>query len=228
MVEQNTLLKKKYRELCQNENSIPLFSKDWWLDAVIGDQNWNVAVVIKGEEIAATMPYVTKTRFGFKLCTMPPFTQTLGPWFKLRAIKYTKQLAQQKDLMFKLIEQLPKYDYFLQYWNYKHTNWLPFYWKGFKQTTSYTYVIEDLTDLDKVWSGFRENIRTDIRKSTSRFNLSVNDNPNLADFIDLHEKVFERQGIKMPFSKEVLLRLDQRCVKRNARKMFIAIGPPNH
>ena len=36
-----------YRELCVNENLIPLFSQDWWLDSVVGVDKWDVALVFK-------------------------------------------------------------------------------------------------------------------------------------------------------------------------------------
>ena len=32
-----------YRELCANEDLIPLFSWDWWLDTVVGVDKWDVA-----------------------------------------------------------------------------------------------------------------------------------------------------------------------------------------
>ena len=52
--------KEKYSEFCQKEKNIPIFSKDWWLDAVCGENNWDVALVEKGGQIMASMPYYTK------------------------------------------------------------------------------------------------------------------------------------------------------------------------
>jgi hypothetical protein len=215
--------KEVYRALCSKEASIPFFCLDWWLDVVAGENNWDVAIAMKGQNAVAAMPYLLKRQMGFTYITMPPLTQTLGPWIRPGHAKYAKKLGQQKDLMIQLINQLPRFDYFLQSWEYSQTNWLPFYWNGFQQTTRYTYVIEDLSDLDKVWSGFAENIRREIRKSKNRFNLSVNDNPSIAEFIQLNKKVFARQNMKMPHNEELILNLDQACVERNARKMFIAV-----
>ena len=55
--------KDLYSKLCENESTIPIFSKDWWLDAVCGDENWDVAIVEKGGEIWATMPYFIIKKF---------------------------------------------------------------------------------------------------------------------------------------------------------------------
>ena len=69
-----------------------------------------------------------------------------------------------------MISQLPEYDSLkiCLHWSFK--NWMPFYWKGFTQTTRYTYQIRDIQNLDKVWDGFDQKIRTDIRKAEKAVN----------------------------------------------------------
>ena len=62
-------LKEIYREQCGNEPSIPIFSRDWWLDAVCGKDNWDAAVVEKGGWVVGSMPYYIKKRAGFILFT---------------------------------------------------------------------------------------------------------------------------------------------------------------
>ena len=215
--------KERYKALCEHEKSIPIFSQPWWLDSVAGEDDWDVCLVERGGQTIASMPYVIKNRIGFKLCSMPTLTQTLGPWIRPSAAKYAKQLAQQKELMNQLIQQLPDFDYFLQNWHYSQTNWLPFYWKGFKQSNSYTYVIEDLSDLGKIWSGFRENIRRDIRKASNRFNLLINDSLSVTDFLELNKRVFDRQNKHPPYSEEFVHKLDRSCIENSSRKIFIAI-----
>ena len=123
MVEEAKNSKILYRELCANEDLIPLFSKDWWLDYSVGADTWDVALVFKDGKIIASMPYVIKNRLGLKLSTLPELTQYLGPWIKPNQAKYPKILGQQKDIMTKLIQQLPRFDYFSQNWDYKQTNW---------------------------------------------------------------------------------------------------------
>ena len=220
VVEGDQYSKALYRELCANEDLIPLFSKDWWLDAAVGSDRWDVALVFRDGKIIASMPYILKNRFGLQLCTLPGLTQYLGPWIKPSQAKYAKMLGQQKDIMIDLIEQLPRFDYFLQNWDYKQTNWLPFYWKGFQQTTNYTYVIDDMSSLDVVWSNFQEKIRTDIKKSTNRHNLIFLDNPSIDDFIRLNKKVYKRKNVKSPYSERTFIKLDRACAQRNARKIY--------
>ena len=39
--------KEKYRELCKYEKSIPIFSKDRWMDAVCWENDWDILSVEK-------------------------------------------------------------------------------------------------------------------------------------------------------------------------------------
>jgi hypothetical protein len=212
--------KQKYRDFCKTEPTIPIFSKDWWLDAVCGEENWNISLVEKGGQIVASMPYYyIQKRYNFTLLAMPALTQTIGPWIKPSQAKYVKQLAEQKDLMNELIANLPPFDYFNQRFHYSITNWLPFYWKGFKQTTRYTYVLENITENKEIiWAQFAENIRTDVRKAQKR--VIVRDDLSIEQFLNINEMTFKRQGLSLPFKHEFVKRLDSACLAHESRKMF--------
>lgn len=214
--------KDVYKTLCQQEESIPIFSRAWWLDAVCGDA-WDVCIVEKDGRVVAAMPYhFRRNRIGLLQITHPPETQTLGPWLRKSEAKYAKRLGREKDLLNALIDQLPDFAHFHQNWHYANTNWLPFYWNGFQQTTRYTYRLCGLADLDAVWKGFRENIRSDIRKAVNRFKLTVRTDFTIDEFLALNVQTFKRQGLKLPYSKAFIRKLDMACVNHNARKIFIA------
>ena len=42
-------IKDKYHLLCNTETSIPIFSRDWWLDTVCGKDKWKVLLVEEKE-----------------------------------------------------------------------------------------------------------------------------------------------------------------------------------
>lgn len=214
-------MKAQYRILCETEPSIPLFSQAWWLDAVAGD-SWNVVVVEKGGEIQAAMPYVMKQKFGLTLLTQPTLTQNLGPWIRPTQAKYAKRLSREKDLMQALIDQLPSYTHFQQNWHHTVTNWLPFYWKGFEQTTRYTYRIDGLEEEEAIWEDVQSNIRREIRKASNREGVVVRDDLSIDDFFSLNEMVFARQGKTLPYTKAFVKNLDAVATERKARKIFIA------
>ncbi len=196
-----------------------IFQQPWWLEAVAPGQ-WGEVVVKRGDEVAARMPYVIKKKNGLTALTMPPLTQTLGPWLRPSKAKYARQISEQKQLMNELIEQLPDTDYFCQNFSPYITNWLPFYWRGFTQTTRYTYRLYKIDDLDYVWNGFLANIRTDVRKAEKA--LIVRTDLTVDDFIRINTLTFERQGMELPYSYNLVKRLDTVCKIHNARKMFFA------
>lgn len=213
--------KDKYLTLCKTEPSIPIFSQAWWLDAVCGD-SWDVCLVEKGGKIVGSMPYHFSKRLGLTFLSHPKLTQTLGPWLRQSNTKYAKRLGQEKEILNELIRQLPNFAHFHQKWHHLSTNWLPFYWHGFQQTTLYTYRLPNLFDIDEVWTGFRENIRRDVRKANNRFNLTIRSDSSIDDFLTIHVQTFERQGIRPPYSETFIRQLDAACIAHKARKIFIA------
>jgi lipid II:glycine glycyltransferase (peptidoglycan interpeptide bridge formation enzyme) len=196
-----------------------IFQKSWWLDALVPN-TWQEAKIEKNGVVIARLPYVVKKKMGLTLLTMPTLTQTLGPWIDASTAKYSKQLAQQKDLFTELIQQLPPHDYFSQNFHYSISNWLPFYWQGCKIEARCTYVLEDLTDLDLIWAGFQENIRREIRKAEKQ--VSVRSDLGIDRFLDLNDLTFQRQGEAAPYTRELVYRLDHACSEHEARKMFFA------
>ena len=210
---------ENYRVFCKNEPTIPIFLRDWWLDAVAPNQ-WDVVAVMHGDKSAALMPYVKKKHKGFTLITQPPLTQFLGPWLRQSNAKYTKQLSKQKRLMNELIEGLPRAAYFAQNFSYLITNWLPFYWKGFQQSTRYTYVLDNLYDIDRIWADFSESTRRSIRKAQKL--VSVRCDLGIDKFLDVHTLTFHRQRQPLPYSREFVINLDTACNNNKARRIFFA------
>ena len=213
--------KQKYRTLCEQE-ALPIFQQAFWLDVTAGDE-WDVALVEKGGQIVAAMPYTRAIgKLGIIHLGQPPLTQHLGPWLKVQPGKYAKKLGREKDLMQELISKLPSYASYKQNWSWTIQNWLPFYWQGFEQTTGYTYQLQDLTNLETVWDQFETKIRGDIKKSSEREGVKVIQNADLEEFIELNKLVFSRQGMKVPNSAEFIRRLDKVVGERKQRKIFIA------
>jgi hypothetical protein len=181
-----------------------------------------VALVERGDVIVAAMPYVQSKRYGFTFLGQPALTQTLGPWLRETGGKSSTKLAQHKDWLQELIAQLPPFDHFTQNWHWQMSNWLPFYWAGFQQTTRYTYILQELSDEQELWQGLQENIRREIKKAGNRLQLRVRDDLAVDDFLVLNRMTFARQDMALPYTEAFVHKLDQACVARQARKIFIA------
>jgi len=164
-----------------------LFAQPWWLEAVAPGA-WSDVVVESDGRVVARLPYMHRRRYGMRLMVMPQLTASLGPALAPHDGKYAKLLTRQHRLLEELIERLPAFDYFQQSFHHSLTNWLPFHWAGFTQTTRYTYILDDLTDLDAVWAGTRDSVRRAIRKA--RKQLTVRDDLGLETFVELNRKTF--------------------------------------
>jgi lipid II:glycine glycyltransferase (peptidoglycan interpeptide bridge formation enzyme) len=205
-----------------SQTSIPfnsIFQQPWWLDAMAPSQ-WEEVTVERDNEVIARLPFVKKQKYGLTILSRPPLTQTLGPWIKTSEGKYLTQLADQKNLMTQLIEQLPTYDYFYCPFHHSIQNWLPFFWQGFSQTTAYTYVLENLEDPDMLWRDFRENIRREVRRAQKK--VVIRTDLGIDKFLEVNALTYERQGIQFPYDPEVVRRLDYACEKHDSRRIFFA------
>lgn len=203
-----------------------LFHKSWWLDAVAPD-NYQIVYIKEKDNILAAWPLVLKKKLGISMILLPPLTPALGIMFAPHCKgKYAENLSEEIRLTTKLIDLLPSYSYFHQHFHREFTNWLPLYWANFRETTRYTYIIEELGKLDLVW----ENIRTNTKRKNfkaSKHGIKVVTNLGLEKFLKINELTYNRQGLPVPYSKEYLRRIDGACEKHNARKIFFAVDDHN-
>ena len=206
-------MKEKYRHLCNAENTIPIFSRDWWLDTVCGEDKWDVLLVEdKGRVLAAMPVYIPLPG----VISMPDYTQTMGPWFAPEAedTKYTTVLGHRQVLCKAFTDELKKNSVFLQNFNYQVTDWLPFYWAGFKQTTRYTYLLEDIGDKEIIREGMSVHTRRNINKAKEKHQVMVRKGIPADDFLAILDKTFQRQRKKNHQSSKTLKRLIDVCRQR--------------
>lgn len=205
--------KDKYRLLCHAEKNIPLFSRDWWLDIVCGDENWNVFLIEEKGHILAALPvYVPHPG----IVSMPSYTQTMGPWFASEAddTKYTTALGKQQAVCKLLVERLKPYPYFLQNFNYRITDWLPFYWDGYKQTTRYTYLLHNIKEQSVLWENMSPNIRRNITKAKDKYQITVKQGIPVRDFLEVQSLTFKRQHKSIKADTNRLKALITTCRER--------------
>lgn len=211
-----------YRSLAERYR-LPLHFQPWWLDAVCGNDKWGAAVVQDGDGgLCGLMPYFLKTRMGIKVLGMPPFTDYLGVWMRYPELpqKPERRYAYEHKVMTQLIDQLPAF-HFANIQLYPEVeSWLPFYWNGYKQTTLYTYRLEDLSDPGNLLAGAKGSVRTDLKKAEGK--VRVEESNDTEAFYDLHALSFQKQGLPLPYSKNQLLNLDQAARKRHRNRLFLA------
>ncbi len=209
--------REQYIQFIKQVPDFPVFLQPWYLDAVVGNGNWEVVFAKRKERTVAVLPYFLKKKGVFKYITMPHFVKHMGTVIlpEYRKIKYEHVFQEE------LISQLPKINYFIQDFHPSITNWLPFYWKGYHQTTRYTYRLEDLSDTGKVFSGINRNMRRNIKKANQQVEI-VHDLP-ITRLFEMLKKGFDRQKIAFPFSLAFFEKHIESLKWNNACKLFFAI-----
>ena len=220
--------KEKYRKFSETEKTIPIFSKGWWMDAVCGDQ-WDVILIEENGQILASLPYYFVEHDGLKEIRKAPLTQNNGIWIHYpQNQKYENKLSLEHrlmDLVIDKIEALNVHKY-QQYFHYSIQNHLPFFWRGYTQTTRYTYVIEDTSKVDELVKNFSSSIRNTIRKASKT--VMVEEDLDIEQFYNLNKLTYERQNLSIPYSFDLVSRIDEACKMRNARKIYYCLDDEKH
>ncbi|MEG1910087.1 MAG: hypothetical protein RR190_03860, partial [Bacteroidales bacterium] len=219
--------KEKYIKFCEQE-SIPVFSQSWWLDAVCSPENWEVILIEKGEEIIASFPYYMKKKYGFlKGITNPFMTQKLGVYIKYPLSQTEdERLSLEKKIMNEIIERLPFFDFFIVPFDYKYSNWLPFYWQGFKQSTGYSYCIEDISDIERVFANFDRSKKKNIRKSEKE--VQVYFDLSCEEFYENHVMTLQKQGQAIAYTFSAFQQIYIGAYKHNQGKTIYCKDSSGH
>lgn len=214
--------KEKYFEFCTSECSLPLFFQPWWLDAVCKTGQWDVLIYEKNKTILGVYPYFIKRKYKiFETITMPKFTPFLGPYIKY-PVEFTnsERAGLEKEIYTTFINTLPEFDYFIQLFNYDFTNWLPFLWKNFKQTTFYSYIIDDISDVEKVKSGFHyskiKQINKAVRTLEVKFDLSSE------EFYSFHKETLRKQNKNILYDETLFKGVVEAAYSNCAGKIIYA------
>lgn len=216
--------KTAYRDLCQAEPSIPVFSQAWWLDATAGPHDWDVVLNREGDKINAALPFFVRQRFGQKILTTPSLTPSLGPWLCPYTGKASKRIAREKTLLTALFAALPEHGLYQQNWAVGHNNWQPLYWMGFDQTTGYTHRLHDITDIDAIWTSLDQRTRNDIRKARDRNGVAVRPATSTAEFLQVNNKTYERQNMSPPYGQAFVEKVVEAAKARGAVELLVAQG----
>ena len=204
-------LRASYDLLVERSPQGSIFVTSWWLDAV-EPGGWEMHCAQKGDELIAAWPtLVSRGRFG-TMHLGAPLCPFLGPL--LPPGGGHRRRSREIEAIALLLDAVGPYAHFEARCNPAFDYWTPLRWRGFTQTTLYTWRIDDLTDLDAVFAGFGEKARGHIRAAEKR-GVAVGD-ASLDEFLDLHE-----QRGRRPHTSAVR-RVDAAASERDARDILVA------
>jgi hypothetical protein len=213
--------REKYINFCDTQKHLPLFLSYKWLDLIARNQ-WEVIIDQSGNEINGIFPYVIFKKKGFTIIDHPPLTPIGGIWLNYPPDqKYNNRLKFEKETTERLIQQIPKFDFFNIKFHPRFQNWLPFYWNKYQQTTRYTYLLDDLTDLEKIYKEFNLNIRRDIAKA-EKASIEVKVSNEIETFCRLKDLAFTEGGLNIKVTNEQIKSIYEFCINEKAGELWIA------
>ncbi len=198
-----------------------IFCRSWWLKAVCPN-GFEILILRKAGRIVAGMPLPAFRKWGYTIIGTPQLTQTLGVLL-LPSTKttYRDRFSDEVGVLEALVEAIPKFSYFSVKFHYSFTNWLPFYWDGYQQTTRYTYAINDLTDLNKVFSNFAYSKKKNIKKAEQL--VTVHNDLSVKDFYANQAMTLSKQGESISYKYGLFKRVYDAVFENSAGRIWYAV-----
>lgn len=190
-------------QLSINEaNSV--FEQPWWLDIVAAGSWQEISVKDKNGRVIGRLPYTNQSVFGLKVCGVPALTQQMGPWFHYdNNMKPVARLKRIKQVSEELIKQLSDKSNIDLYFHSSYQYVLPFIWAGYNVEPKFSYVIDDLSDLNTVFGAMDAKVRNLIKNAEKQF--SVTEDVDVEILLQLLCSTFAKQNRSLPMD-EIMLR----------------------
>ncbi len=212
--------KSTYQEFCRKEK-LPIYFHPVWMNAVTNGQ-WDVVISYDPDgKIQGSWVFYIKSMLGMNYLSMPRLTPFSGVWLNYpKNISLPSKGAFEKKVLGDLHNNLPKHAFLFQQFHPQLENWLPLKWLGYSQTTSYTYQIKDISDLDLVYKNFKGSVRTDIKKAEKEVQIkSLNSGKA---FMSFQQTCFDAQGKANPYDRESFKKIDKLLTSSSMSKIYVA------
>lgn len=187
-----------------------------------GAELWEVLLYENDKgKIKAAMPIHIPCK---GVIAMPPFTQSMGIWFK--PAKKSGAESRKRTITEYFINQLPPAKSFLVNFLPHFTDCPPFYLAGYTQATRYNYILP-LTSSEQLWKNLSENIRRNIQKAHKKFHITIKKDVPVDVFLRLNAMIYARQKKKTP-SPWVLKNVIEQALKRQQGAIWGAYDAENN
>ncbi len=189
-----------------------IFHEEWWLDTVSGGE-WDEARVDHDDgTLAGRWPFVLRRGPGPLIrLSSPPLCPRLGPLINPAIDR--DDLGAWSQTLVDLADQLPPHHHLAQNFDPAIRYWTPLSWRGFTQTTFFSFVIDDTADLDAVRSRYSQGTRRNYRKGERT--LDVRDGQPVGPLHDALAATLRSAGIRVGFSASTLTRAVRESTSRD-------------
>lgn len=197
-----------------------IFCYSWWLNAVTrGD--FVILAVREHQRIVAgiALPFHSTGRIN-----EPYLTRTLGVLYRNNShLSPRKRQSVERKWLLALLDHFSPDQFVQMCMSHNFIDWLPFRWRGFQQTTRYTYLIDFLQSTpDSLWRNISETLRNKIRKAI-RNRITIEESDDIELVHRYSSLSHERQGLTFRYPLRDLALLDAAVKDHGHRKIFKAV-----
>lgn len=209
-----------YREFCKTELAVPLFLKDWWLDAVCKD--WDVAIARNGDNISGVWPYSVERRINVSILRDRVLTPYMGPYvFYPHDLKPTKRDNFQHETLTTLLDELPE----VKVWHLstfpglKQAGLLAAY--DFDVQVRQTFIMPLDGTIEETFTRLHEDYRRNVRKAEK--DITITNEPEMLHQLWAYQKAtLDKKDVRMHFTQLQLQKVHDACVANDCTAMWTA------
>lgn len=215
--------RKKYYLEAVRQLDLPIFFQPWWLDVVCQNGDWHVCLFRNSTgKVLGVLPFYLQSLLGLKLIRTPPYTPYLGVWLDYSdcSDRNTSKYSFENKVIEELVEQLPKVSWYHQIHPDQLQNWFPFYWRHYRQTTRYTYILEKLNP-EYIYENMKPGVRNKIHKA-ERTGLIIQQKNDLESFITQLKNTFKRQNKFQEVDTSLLQKLHTEIFRQEQGALYFA------
>jgi len=194
----------------------PIFQQSWWLQASAGDDLEQVSTLWDGK-VVATLSFVRRRQFGFRLLNMPPYTHTQGPELYLPPSKPAKAARNLRRVVKELIEQLPSHDRFHLFLDPTDKSAFPFAMAGCHIVQDFTFRLNAGQNPDQHWENMDQKTRNLVR--TAGKSLQIRQHADMEAFLEMCDR---ERGAANRHNVNALRRLGSAAIKRGQAVILTA------
>ena len=213
--------KQQYRELCTADGPVPVFAKDWWLDAVC--PAWDAVLTKKGDQITGAWAYPMEQKPGVTLMRTPLLCPYLGPTvFYPGDLKAANRDRFEHETISAMIGALPQVQVMNLAMEPGQKQIGLFHKMGATVQVRQTFLLDLATEETAIFQDFKESLRRNIRQGMGEY-VVTSGREYLPHLYKFHETTLKRKKKACAYTLADLEKLMEAVAAHHAGSLWAAI-----
>jgi hypothetical protein len=192
----------------------------FWLDITCEPGSWD-AVFSKREDgsIQGAWAFRHGAQNGMRWIKLPVLTPFTALWIDTpENLSPQKEIVHRHEVLTDLERQLPPAQIVELKLQWTMQDWLPLYWKGYRQETRYTFRFHQM-DVNAIYNGLSKSFHRNLRAAEREYTIEEG---KVDDLYALMERVVEMRESRVVFTQQNLERIIRELQSRNQCKIYAA------